>query len=148
MRTAMPSRRKLFWSAAIVLASLSAGCHNGLVYPWAQKPDESDLQLEHVTSATFEDRVLKCDKPVLVDFYGPWCVPCSQLSPILADFAKEHQEVRVVKINVDDNHDLAVRYDAKMLPYVLVFRNGRAATKSIGVITKAEMAKMVKEGAQ
>jgi thioredoxin 1 len=147
MKTAQRSCRNVCWSAAAVLASLLAGCfgHSGLIYPWAQTPDASDT-LEHVSSATFDARVLKCDQPVVVDFFGKWCKPCASLGPILADFAKEHPEVRVVKVDVDDSHDLAVRYGVEKLPTLFVFRNGHAVTQSIGVVTKEEMAKMVRTG--
>ena len=78
--------------------------------------EASDSRLEHVTAATFDERVLKCDKPVLVDFYAEWCGPCKKLGPLLEDFAEEHPEVRVVKVNVDDNRDLAGRYAVRCPP--------------------------------
>ena len=64
----------------------------------------------------FDERVLKCEKPVLVDFYAEWCGPCKKLGPVLEDFAQEHPEIRVVKVNVDENPDLVRRYEVKGIP--------------------------------
>ena len=144
MRTAMRSCRKLFWTAPLVLALLLAGCvgRNALVLPWSQTQKPSDSRLEHVSTATFEERVLKCEKTVLVDFYAEWCGPCKKLGPVLEDFATEHPDIRVVKVNVDENPDLARRYQVRGMPTLLVIQGGRVRTQSIGLVTKAEVQKM------
>ena len=92
------------------------------------------IPLEHVTTATFDERVLKCEKPVLVDFYAEWCGPCKKLGPVLEEFAKEHPEVRVVKVNVDENADLVARYEVKNMPSLLVIprRTGGVAERRGG----------------
>ena len=87
----------------------------GCVGPWSQVQQQPS-RLEHVTTANFEERVLKCDKPVLVDFYADWCGPCKKLGPVLDDFADEHPEIRVVKVNVDENRDLVGRYGVNGFP--------------------------------
>jgi thioredoxin 1 len=147
MRTALESCRNLLWSAPFVLASLLAGCmgHTGLTFPWSQTAAPHD-SLEHLTSATFDARVLKCEKTVLVDFYAEWCGPCSKLGPVLEEFAREHPEIRVVKVNVDENRNLADRYKVQSMPSLLVFQGGQEKTRSLGVITKEEMASMTKNG--
>lgn len=144
MRIAMRSCRTVFCAAPFVLASLLAGCmgHNGLVFPWSQTQEAGESPLEHVSAANFAERVLKCDKPVLVDFYAEWCGPCKKLGPVLDDFAKEHPEVRVVKVNVDENKDLAGRYDVRAMPSLLAIRDGKVLTRTIGVVTKEKMLEM------
>ena len=145
MRTAMPSCRNVFGTAPLLLALLLAGGlgHNSLVFPGSPAHEASDSTLEQVTSATFDERVLKCEKPVLVDFYGEWCGPCKKLGPVLEEFAKEHPEFRVVKVNVDENSDLAARYEVKAMPSLLAIHGGKVMSRSLGVVTKEKMAEMV-----
>jgi thioredoxin 1 len=137
-------RRKVVLAAALLLMIVLVGClgRNGLFAPWSQTQDS---RLEHVSAATFEERVLKCEKPVLVDFYAEWCGPCKQLGPILEDFAQEHPDVRVVKVNVDENSDLVGCYKVKAMPTLLVIRGGKVTSRSTGLVTKANLQEMTKE---
>jgi thioredoxin 1 len=125
---------------ALLTAAVLAGCmgRNGM-FPWSES--EAKDSLEHVTAATFDERVLKCDKPVLVDFYAEWCGPCRQLTPRLEEFAQEHPEVRVVKVNVDNSPELARRYGVKAMPTLLVIRDGKVAKKRMGA--DVELAELV-----
>ena len=75
---------------------------------------------------------MKCEKPVLVDFYAEWCGPCKKLGPVLEDFAQEHPEIRVVKVNVDENPDLVRRYEVKGMPSLLVIRGGQVTSRRSG----------------
>ena len=102
-----------------------------------------DSSLEHVTTATFDERVLKCDKTVLVDFYAEWCGPCKQLGPLLEEFSHEHPEVRVVKVNVDDNAALTRRYGVSAMPTLLVIRGGQEKDRSVGLVNKEKIRQMV-----
>jgi thioredoxin len=111
-----------------------------------QKSPES--RLEHVSTATFEEQVLKCEKTVLVDFCAEWCIPCKQLGPVLEDFAQAHPEVRMVKVNIDENSDLVARYEVKSIPSLLVIRGGQVTSRSTGVITKEKLAEMTELGAR
>ncbi len=120
----MRTCRKVFWAFPLVLALLLAGCAG--VFP---QPQTQESLLEHVSTATFDERVLKCEKPVLVDFYAEWCGPCKMLGPVLEEFAQEHPEIRVVKVNVDENRDLAVRYEVNAIPLLLVFRGGEVTSQ-------------------
>jgi thioredoxin 1 len=144
MQSPVKSTTILSWlalSAAAVL--LLAGClgRSGLFSPGAESHDS----LEHVTDATFEERVLKCDKPVLVDFYAEWCGPCKQLTPIVEEFAGEHPEFRIVKVNVDDCTELAKRYQVDAMPTLLAFRGGKVVQRSLGWVPKSKIKKMMTE---
>ena len=127
-----------------MLALVLAGCvgKNAPVWPWSPTQKSPESRLEHVSVATFEDRVLKCEKTVLVDFYAEWCGPCQKLGPVLEDFALAHPEVRVVKVNVDENPDLAHRYGVDRMPSLLVLRGGQVTTRSLGVVTKEKLTEM------
>jgi thioredoxin 1 len=146
MMTDNQSKSSYIWLGPALLATvIMAGCagHNGFFSP---EPESKD-SLEHVTAATFDERVLKCDKPVLVDFYAEWCGPCKRLTPLLEEFAQEHPDVRVVKVNVDDNPELTQRYGVNAMPTLLVIRNGQVATKSVGGVPKSKLAELVASGA-
>ncbi len=140
MRTAIRSYRKVYWVTPLLIGLLLAGCRNAQFFSGSQTQDS---RLEHVSTATFDERVLKCEKPVLVDFYAEWCGPCRELGPVLEDFAQEHPDIRVVKVNIDENPDLAHRYDVKNIPCLLVIRGGQVTSpRSLGVVSKEKMKEM------
>ena len=89
-----------------------------------------------VTDATFQDEVLKADKPVIVDFWAEWCGPCRMLSPILDQIAEEHDSVKVVKVNVDENQGIAAQFGITSIPAVYVFKDGEHVATSIGAKPK------------
>lgn len=93
----------------------------------------------HVTTATFEDQVLSADQPVIVDFYADWCGPCKMLSPVLEQLAIEHTEVKITKVNVDEEPALAERYRVRGIPYVAIFRDGKLSAQVIGYKPKAAL---------
>ena len=101
-----------------------------------------------ITAANFENEVLRSDKPVLVDFYADWCGPCKMLAPVLHEIAEENADtLKVGKINVDEQMELAMRFQVSSIPMLVVFKNGKAVAKSVGYRPKAEIAAMV-EGAR
>jgi thioredoxin 1 len=92
--------------------------------------------IEHANGATFEQLVLQSDVPVLVDFYADWCGPCQRLAPVLEEFARENGDVKVVKVNVDHDGDLAADYNISAIPALLVFKNGKVAAQTAGLANK------------
>jgi thioredoxin 1 len=96
-------------------------------------------QIIEVTDATFETEVLESELPVIVDFWAPWCGPCRVVSPILAEINSEREDLRVVKLNVDENQQTAVRYEVLSIPTMILFKDGQIAKKVIGAVPKARL---------
>lgn len=97
-----------------------------------------------INESNFEAEVLNSEVPVLVDMWATWCGPCRMLAPIIKEIAEEHPEIKVAKIDVDENQELAVRYGVSSIPTLLVFKNGRVVNKSIGVMPKARVLDLLK----
>lgn len=103
------------------------------------------MEVLKVTSENFENEVLKSTEPVLVDFYADWCGPCKMLSPVVDEVAQENEDIKVVKINVDDTPDVAMDYKVMSIPTLVVIKNGQERTRSVGVIDKSEILEMIKQ---
>mgnify|MGYP001616799768 FL=1 len=86
-----------------------------------------------ITNETFEKEVLKSSLPVLVDFWAPWCGPCRIISPILEKLSKEYtSKLKFAKMNVDDNQEVAAKYDVRGIPCMIIFSKGKEADRIIG----------------
>lgn len=96
-----------------------------------------------ITKENFESEVLKSDKPVLVDFWAAWCGPCKMLSPVIDEIAEERSDIKVGKINVDEQPELASQFAVMSIPTLIVFKNGEIANKVIGVQSKDAILSML-----
>lgn len=96
-----------------------------------------------VNKDNFDAEVLASEQTVLVDFYADWCGPCRMVSPIVDQIAEEHPEYKVVKVNVDDDSDLAIRFGIMTIPSLFVFKGGQIASQSVGAKTKAQILAML-----
>ena len=108
------------------------------------KEEESLMEVLKVTSANFEEEVLNSDKTVLIDFYADWCGPCKMLSPIIENVANENEDIKVVKIDVDNAQDLAIKYQIYSIPTIVVIKNGEETNRNVGIASKSQILEMVK----
>ena len=99
-----------------------------------------------VSDSSFEDEVLKSEIPVLVDFWAPWCAPCKQIAPVVEELANEYGEkIKVVKINVDDNKDVASKYNVMAIPNLLFFKNGENQDQIVGFAEKQDLVNAIEK---
>ncbi|HHU35650.1 MAG TPA: thioredoxin [Treponema sp.] len=98
----------------------------------------------HTNAASFE-KVINQDKPVLVDFWAPWCGPCKMLGPVLEEADKELGDTAVIaKLNVDEEQELAVKFGVSSIPTMVVFKNGKEAERAVGFIAKDKIVSLLK----
>ena len=102
------------------------------------------MEIIKVNSQNFEEEVIKSEKPVLIDFYADWCGPCKMLSPIIDEIAEENSEIKVVKVNVDDSQDLAMKYQVMSIPTLVVIKDGKEVNRSVGLIDKTDVISLIK----
>lgn len=96
-----------------------------------------------VNKDNFYEEVIKSDKPVLVDFWAPWCGPCRMVGPIIEEIAEEREDIKVVKINVDEEQELAGQYQIMSIPTLLVIKNGEETTRSLGARPKNQILELL-----
>lgn len=102
------------------------------------------MSVQSIDDNQFEQEVLKSDKPVLVDFWAPWCGPCRALAPVIEAFAEEKSEnVKVVKVDVDKNKISAYKYGIRSIPSLFLFKNGAVVAEAVGGMSETELSDWV-----
>ena len=92
-----------------------------------------------ITAENFAEEVLRSDRPVLVDFWAAWCGPCRMLAPAVARLAEDHPEIKVCKVNIDEQPDLAAYFEVAAVPTLILFRGGDAVKKTMGYMPYSEL---------
>ena len=97
----------------------------------------------HINMENFENEVMRSEKPVLLDFFAPWCGPCRELGPVVDELAAELSAVKVAKINVDEERELAKKYRVFSIPTLVVIKDGEVVNKAVGARSKEEILQML-----
>lgn len=93
----------------------------------------------NINKENFEQEVLESNKTVLLDFYANWCGPCLQMSPIIEEIANEKTDLKVAKINIDVERELAIQYEVEYIPTLIVIKNGKEINRLVGVVSKKQI---------
>lgn len=151
------TRLMLWLSALIVVVGISLGAASdpGPAPPPFEKQEDTDThdaaqtdmpaateqrgKVHHADEANFAELVPNSDAPVLVAFYADWCGPCRMIAPVLEKLAEETTDARIVKVNVDQNPQLAARYGIHSIPSLLIFEKSRVTGRHVGVVSKAQL---------
>ncbi|WKU18492.1 thioredoxin TrxA [Advenella alkanexedens] len=100
--------------------------------------------IKHATESSFNADVLKSDKPVLVDYWAPWCGPCKAIAPVLEEVAKEYEgRLQVVKVDVQDHPEVAAQFGIRGIPTLMVFKHGEAVATKVGAVNKAQLTSFI-----
>ena len=101
----------------------------------------SSPHIVHTSDSTFSQDVLKSDKPVLLDFWAEWCVPCKMIAPILDELAAEYKDkVRIAKLNIDENPQTPPKFGIRGIPTLILFKNGAVEAQKVGAVSKTQLA--------
>lgn len=108
-----------------------------------RKKGVSGMSTMKITNHNFQEKVIQEEKPVLVDFWASWCRPCKMISPVVDEIAAEMEEIRVGKVNIDEELELAKQFKVMSIPTLLLFKKGKVVGTSVGLSTKQDILKMI-----
>lgn len=97
-----------------------------------------------INKSNFQDEVMNSDKPVLIDFWATWCGPCRMLAPIIEEIAEERDDIKVGKVNVDEETELAEKFNIESIPTLVLIKNGKIVRQSLGYRPKSDIEEMLK----
>lgn len=103
------------------------------------------MAYQNITKANFDDLIMNIGKPVLLDFWAPWCGPCQQLGPIVEQLAEEREDVIIGKVNVDEEMELARQFRVMSIPTLVVIKGGEVSAKAVGFRTREEIQKLLEK---
>ncbi len=109
-----------------------------------RKKEDIDMAVVKLTTDNFEQEVMQANQPVLVDFYADWCGPCKMMGPVVEEISNEEAGIKVCKINIDEQIELAQRYGVMSIPTFISFKNGEVAGKQVGAVPKSRLLELVK----
>ncbi|MFH1302484.1 MAG: thioredoxin domain-containing protein [Planctomycetota bacterium] len=127
----------LFYAVALLICALMPGCQNAA-------SDPSYSSLPEVTDSNFQQRVLKADQPVLVEFWAPWCRPCVEMVPILEQVSEQFAgRVKILRIRIDDNPATAAKYEIDAPPAFLLFHQGKVFKRRLGKQSEVQLTELI-----
>ena len=103
------------------------------------------MSVINLTNLNFEQEVMRSDKPVLIDFFATWCGPCSMVSPIVNQVAEERSDLKVCKVDVDEQGELASQFGVSSIPMLVVVKNGKISAQSVGAMPKEKILELVEK---
>jgi thioredoxin 1 len=103
------------------------------------------MSVINLTDLNFEQEVMQSDKPVLIDFFATWCGPCTMVSPLVDEIAQQRSDIKVCKVDVDDQGELASRFGVSSIPMLVVMKNGKVTAQNVGAVPKEKILELVEK---
>ncbi len=103
------------------------------------------MSVINLTDLNFEQEVMRSDKPVLIDFFATWCGPCTMVSPLVDEIAQQRSDIKVCKVDVDDQGELASRFGVSSIPMLVVMKNGKVTAQNVGAVPKEKILELVEK---